>query len=328
MNRRKHHGIANFGLSPPEHIAPRGLGHQFSYTPPNKDRPSSDSASESEVADSEASIHSKGKAPAPVSDRSNDPPERRPSVIRPIDEDTDFTVEEISDDDIGHDDLDVLFPDQTEDARSDQGSKKSERDIIDALKELHCGEKEEQERAQKFEMAQREAYQKRKKRWSVGGYKKRSHTQSVGSQSSGHEDIEPLDDDHGPGAAARRLRRRTQGPEDAQRPARGSLLFDDPPKELEELAVEDEPPPLPSDSDGDLWSEDEDQDGIEEIELLLPHWLMELESNPPSRPSTAVSIGSVRSRPLTPARPPVARTYASVLASASASTGGVLPQNA
>jgi hypothetical protein len=172
------------------------------------------------------------------------------------------------------------------------GSKASERDIIDRLKELNCGGKEESERARRFESAQREAYRRRKKRWSIGGYKKRSHAQSVGSQSSGHEDVEPLDNIQLPGASARRLRRRTQGPDEVERPSRTSLMFDDPPKELEELAVEDEPPPPLSDSDGDLWSDDEDSDGIEDIELILPHWLMDLESNPPSRPSTAASIVS------------------------------------
>jgi len=267
--------------------------------PPDRDRESSESESDAADDESETSDGSsrvgKGKEPAPSSDRDSDIHERRPSVIRSLNEDTDFTIEELSDNDIGYDDLVVIRPDQTEDARSDFGSRVSERDVLDALKDLTCGNKEESERARKFEAAQRESYRRRKKRWSIGGYKKRSHAQSVGSQSSGHEDVEPLDDIHKPGASARRLRRRTQGPEDSERPSRVSLMFEDPPKELEELAVEDEPPPpLLSDSDADLWSDedDEDSDGIEEVELLLPHWLMELESNPPSRASTAASIAS------------------------------------
>jgi hypothetical protein len=207
-------------------------------------------------------------------------------------------IEELSDNDIGHDHLEVILPDQTEDASSDRVSKASERDILDRLKELNCGDREEAERARRFEDAQRAAYRKRKKRWSVGGYKKRSHAQSVGSHSSGHEDVEPLDDTPSISASVRRLRRRTQGPDDNERPNRTSLMFGDPPKELEELAVEDEPPPpLLSDSDGDLWSDDEedddDSDGPEDIEYLLPHWLMDLESNPPSCPSTAASIASL-----------------------------------
>lgn len=303
-SRRKRQGIANFGLSPPEYIAPRGQGHQFSYTPPDRDRSSSDSesdAADDESDESKVSVRSKGKEPAPSSDQDSDIHERRPSVIRSLNEDTDFTIEELSDNDISYDDREVIHPDQTEDAKSDFGSKASERDIVDALKDLNCGDKEESERARKFENAQREAYRRRKKRWSVGGYKKRSHAQSVGSQSSGHEDVELLDDIHHPGASVRRLRRRTQGPEDIERPSRTSLMFDDPPKELEELAVEGEPPPPLSDSDGDLWSDDEDSDGIEDIELLLPHWLMDLESNPPSRPSTAVSIASAVLDTSTPA---------------------------
>jgi hypothetical protein len=297
--------MANFGLSPPEHLAPKGLGHQFSYTPPDRDRPPSDSESDAAESESEASIHSKGKAAAPSSGQDSDLRGRQPSVIRPVDEDTDFTVEELSDDDIGHDDLPVIRPDQTEDARSNDGSKVSERDIIEALNKLRCGAEEEQEKAQQFETAQRESYQRRKKRWSIGGYKKRSHAQSVGSQSSGHEDVEPLDDIHLPGASARRLRRRTYEPEDGVRPSRTSLLFEDPPRELEELAVYDDPPPLLSDTDADRWSDDDDDDddddSVEEIELLLPTWLMEIESNP-SRPSTAGSLASAPGiRPSTPA---------------------------
>ena len=296
----KRRGIANFSISPPDYISPQGEGHQFSYTPPDRDRESSES--ESDVADdddeSETSDLSnvKGKEPAPSSDKDSDIHDRRPSVIRSLNEDTDFTIEELSDDDIGYDDHEIIYPDSTEDARSDLGSKASERDILDSLKDLTCGDKEELERARRFETAQRETYRRRKKRWSVGGYKKRSHAQSVGSQSSGHEDVEPLDHVHPmhlPGEHPRRLRRRTQGPEEAERPSRTSLIFEDPPRELEELAVIDEPPPPLSDSDGDLWSDDDDSDGIEEVELLLPHWLMELESNPPSRPSTAVSVTSV-----------------------------------
>ena len=298
--RRKRQGIAAFGISPPEYIAPRGGAHQFSYTPPNRDRQSdseSDAAddeseeSDDDDEDSEDDASEKGKKRAASSDHESEISERRPSIVRALDEDTDFTVEDLSDNDIGHDHLEIVHPDQIEDARSDLGSKASERDIIDRLKDLNCGREEELERARQFERTQRENYRRRQKRWSMGGYKKRSHAQSVGSQSSGHEDIEPLDDIQLPGASARRLRRRTQGPEDQERPNRTSLMFDDPPRELEELAVDDEPPPPLLDSD-DEWSDDEDSDGIEDIELLLPHWLMDLESNPPSRPSTAVSIAS------------------------------------
>lgn len=298
-HRRKHQGIGKYGISPPEYLAPRGQGHGFSYMPPNRGQSESGSESdEPEESEKDESLarSSKGKEPlpAPSTDRESSIHERRPSVIRSL-EDTDFTIEELSDNDIGHDHLPVIHPDQTEEAESDHASKASERDILDRLKELNCGDREEKERARRFEDAQREAYRKRKKRWSVGGYKKRSHAQSIGSNSSGHEDVELLDDTPSISASARRLRRRTQGPDDSERPNRTSLMFVDPPKELEELAVEDEaPPPLLSDSDGDLWSDDDDDDsdGPEDIEYLLPHWLMDLESNPPSRPSTAASIAS------------------------------------
>lgn len=298
--RRRRRGYPKFGPSPPENIAPKGFGHQFSYTPPDKDIPSDDSDPESESeadeadGESKASNRTKDKASSAESIEEDDEHARRPPVIRPIDEDTDFTVEELSDDDIGYDDLEVVQPDQTEDAKSDNGSQASkakERDIIDALKKLQCGGDKEKEEARQFESAQRAKYVRRKKRWSMAS-KKRSHALSKGSLSSDNDDVEPLDDIHQPGASARRLRRRTQGPEDSERPNRTSLLFEDPPKEfdeLDELAIIDEPPPLLSELwMGELWSSDEDDDGTEDIELLLPAWLMEIESNP-SRPATPVS---------------------------------------
>lgn len=315
-NRNKRHGFAAFGLSPPEHISPREEPHQFSYTRQEREE---DSESESDAADDEneededddsdasdesdnsaedkASVRSKGKRPAFSSDQDSDLIDRRPSVIRSHD-DADFTLEDISEDDIAYDELPVIRPDFIEEARSVAGSKGSERDIVDRLKDLSCGREEELERARLFDAEQRARYKRRSKRWSVGGYKKRSHTQSVGSQSSGHEDLELQDELQSLGGTSRRLRRRTQGPEDHERPNRTSLMFDDPPRELEELAVEDPPPLL--DSDGDLWDDDDDSDGIEEIDLILPQWLMALDSNPPSRPSTAVSVASIVLAPSTP----------------------------
>jgi len=285
--QNKRHAFVNLGVSPPENIEPKGLAHQFSYTPPDREPSPSDSSSSSDDVDT-----SDEAEPVPEFETHSDVPDRRPSVIRQIDEETDFTVEEISDNDIGYDDeTEIVRPDQTEDAESEHGdtdaSGQQQQDLLDALKNLQCGGPQEQEKAQEFEVAQREKYIKRRKRWSQGGLGKRSHAQSIGSDSSDNADIEPLDDIHQLGASARRLRRRTYGPVDGERPNRTSLILDNPPAEIEEFGFDaaiDIPPALISDSDDELSSDDDPSN--EEQDLLVPNWLMEVDSNP-SRPSTA-----------------------------------------
>jgi hypothetical protein len=290
----KRHGFFNLGISPPENLEPRGLGHQFSYTPPDRDDSSSDSSACDDVAPSNDRASDLDHQSVPEVESHDDASERRPSIVRQLDEETDFTVEELSENDIDYDsDTEVVRPDQTEDAESDKDEAEvktpHEKDLIDSLKNLHCNP-EAQEKAQEFEEAQLSKYRRRKKRWSLGGKKKRSHAQSVGSDSSDNADIELVEDFHQLGASARRLRRRTQGPADGERPSRTSLLFDDPPAEIEELRFVDtlDPPALVLDSDSDL-EEDSSSDGegslTDDGDMLVPTWLMEVDSDH-SRPST------------------------------------------
>jgi hypothetical protein len=280
----KRHGFIILGISPPENLEPRGLAHQFSYTPPDREDSSSDS---SVCDDDEDSVPEEESFPEVESQ--DDSSERRTSVVRQLDDETDFTVEELSENDISYDfDTEVVRPDQTEDAETDKDEVEvkviHEEDLIDSLKNLHC-DPAAQEKQQEFEETQHNNYLKKKKRWSRGGKKKRSHAQSVGSDSSDNADIELVEEFQHLGASARRLRRRTQGPADGERPSRTSLLYDVPPAEIEELRFMDtlDQPTLVSDDDENSSS---DEDGsVAEDDLLVPSWLMEVDSNP-SRPST------------------------------------------
>jgi hypothetical protein len=274
------------------------LGHQFSYTPPDRDEESEDSSSSSSSSENENVDESDDNDPVAEIETKSDISKRRVSVTRQLDDETDFVVEEISDDDIGYDDeTEQVQPDETEDAESEEETTEpvlDQEDILDALKNLKCGGLEEQEKAQEFEEKQRERYRKKKNRWSLGGTKKRSHAQSVGSDQSDNADIEPLDDlnVHDASASARRLRRRTYGREDAERPNRNSLLLERPPAEIEELDLSSHPASddAPSSSDDEADEEDSDDDDEEELiadeDMLVPAWLMEIDSDP-SRPSTA-----------------------------------------
>jgi hypothetical protein len=127
------------------------------------------------------------------------------------------------------------------------------KSLADEMENLHCDPREELRlKEQDFEEARRQRNIRRKKRWSKGGNHKRFFTESLGSDSD-IEDITPLDDADVLGSSARRLRRRTEGPE--ARPRR-SLLFDDPPKEIEELKY--------LAGDGEVLDTDD--------ELMLPPW--------------------------------------------------------
>jgi hypothetical protein len=299
------------GISPPENIAPQGLGHAFSYTPPDRDEDESSSLSSSssstsaKVADDDE--QSDEDDPIPEIETKSDVSKRRASVIRQLDDDSDFEAEEISDDDIAYDDESLhVQPDETEEFESEEEAPEpplEQEDILESLKNLKCGGQQEREKAQEFEEAQRQRYKKKKNRWSVGGTKKRSHTQSIGSKSSDNDDVDALDDLE---TGSRRLRRRTYGREDAERPNRSSLLFEIPPAEIEEIGYSEtipedmipvlEPEVILSsdlDSDVDLSSSDDDADAedsddeddgelIADEDMLVPAWLMEIDSNPPS----------------------------------------------
>ncbi|KAI9723770.1 MAG: hypothetical protein M1812_001070 [Candelaria pacifica] len=158
--------------------------------------------------------------------------ERRPQSGRQrknirVVQDEDFTVEEILEGDADYrSGPQVLRPDLYEDPDSDWGRDKRKRDhmrpegselnaeIIDEFESMHCKEDEHDAGGQ------HRRYKRKKQRWSAGKLK-RTHSQSVGSNSDTDEDEETLDA-HDVGSSARRLRRRVKGPGD-----RSSLLFDD-----------------------------------------------------------------------------------------------------
>lgn len=311
---RRRFGYVHLGISPPENIEPKGLGHEFSYIPPHRDEDESTiSSSSSTSAKTDDDQESDENDPIPEIETRSDVSKRRASMIRQLDDDSDFEAEEISDDDIAYDDESLhVQPDETEEAESEEDTPEpplEQEDILESLKNLKCGGQQEREKAQEFEEAQLKRYKKKKNRWSIGGTKKRSHTQSIGSKSSDNDDVDPLDDLE---IGSRRLRRRTYGREEAERPNRSSLLFEIPPAEIEEIGYSEtipedmipvlEPLILSSDldSDEDLSSSDsddadaedsDDEDGGELIadeDMLVPAWLMEIDSNPPS-PSSIVS---------------------------------------
>jgi len=297
--QNKRHGFINLGVSPPENIAPKGQGYQFSYTPPDRDHEASTDSSSSSSSDEDEDVNEQNDDdPIPEIETRSDASEQRQSVIRRSDE-TDLVVEEISDNDISYDDeTELIQPDQTEDVESEAESAEAipdQEDLLDALKNLKCGGQQEQEKAQEFEEQQRQRYNKKKKRWSRGGAKKRSHAQSIGSNESDNADIETLESFHQAGSSARRLRRRTFAREDGEMPNRTSLLLERPPAEIEELEdyeVLDVPPLLITDSDSDEEPSSSDEGGEDELvpdeDMMIPAWLMEVDSNP-SRPSTAGS---------------------------------------
>lgn len=315
LHRRKRHGkmYMGMGISPPENIEPKGLGHAFSYTPPDRDDDSSTaSPSSSSSANANGDLDDDAKSdendPIPEIETKSDVSDRRVPVIEKSHHGSEFEAEEISDDDIAYDDESLhVQPDETEEAESEEDIPEApfeQEDILESLKNLKCGGRQEREKAQEFEEAQRERYKKKKNRWSIGGTKKRSHTQSIGSKSSDNDDVDPLDDLE---IGSRRLRRRTYGREDAERPNRSSLLFEIPPAEIEEIGYSEtipevtipilEPVILPSDpdfddgpcssDDADAFNSDRSDDLNVDEDMLVPAWLMEIDSNPPS-PSAVV----------------------------------------
>jgi len=206
----KRMGFAMLAQSAPlEFIEPIGQGHHFNFTRPQPR--------------DQSSRHTTPSAPDSVSTPRHTEPESdsddesEPEIQKPIRrvEKAEFELEELDSDDSDYSTSDVLKPYQYEDASSEAGNDKIEETesvFIGKFSELRCAEgaldAEEQERA----------YRRKKKRWSAGIFK-RSHSQSVGSDSDDGEQL----DAHDVGSSARRLRRRVRGPEDR----RGSLIFED-----------------------------------------------------------------------------------------------------
>jgi hypothetical protein len=174
-----------------------------------------------------------------------------------------LTIEDLSDNDVEHEGLEVIRPDQTEDAAN---LPDNERGFRLSLEDLAGGDPELFASAEEFQAAaRRRAYQRRKKRWNIGGYNKRTHEQSIDHDWSDDSDVEQL-----PGTSSRRLRRRT-GLGDG-RIKLTALMFDDPPTELEELH--------------DL-THAEKADGNEDLDLILPQWFMDQQSEFPGDLSTS-----------------------------------------
>ena len=303
----KRYGFIGQIDSPPENIDPTGTGYHFSYTPPQRDR-SSDSSSESEETTnsddetSEPEVESYSEAAASV---------RQTSVRVLADDETDFTVEEMSENDMGYDsDTKPVQPDHIEDADSVKGNQDNtevDNILAQGIEKLNCDNSSEH---QDFEEAHQKRLCQRRKRWSKGGNNKRNHDESIGSGTDG-DDIEPLDA-HQLGSSARRLRRRTQGPEDKPR---RSLLFDDPPAEIEELNYfnddQDETSPITSHlpkrlndvRNGDHYDEDEyflettvhsaDEEEVQELTSQYCRYSTEVESDL-SRPSSSCAARAQR----------------------------------
>jgi hypothetical protein len=205
----KRMGMLHFTQTPPlEFIEPTGEGHQFRFTRPQSlnlsSRPSSISGRAHATTPQESEDEDE-------SDEESDEEEIRP---RRRAERAYFVLEELESDP-GYDcDIEVVFPDHFEDAKSEKsGSKVGKSEVYERLKELHL----EQESSEDEEQERR--YRQKKKRWNAGVFK-RSHSQSVEGDSS-YSDNDPLDDIN---PKARRLRRRVRGPCDR----RGSLIFKDP----------------------------------------------------------------------------------------------------
>jgi hypothetical protein len=117
-----------------------------------------------------------------------------------------FTLEELSSDPGYDSDIEIVQPDSIEHPK--EKSPTLSHIIRHAHDTRNSSDEEERQRI----------YRRKKKRWSAGIFK-RSHSQSVGSDSD-YSDNEPLDE---AGSSARRLRRRVRGPLDR----RSSLIFED-----------------------------------------------------------------------------------------------------
>ena len=233
-----------------EHIEPVGHGSQIYHrrpdsressprpsNPPDLPAPASADASASEDYE-ESQIQWRNTRKARVSEKES------------------FVLEEIIDGEViyGHD-IEIVHPDRSEDDKSEKGRGEDAdaRDgIVSEFRELHCDDEESDEEGRR--------YRRKKKRWSAGLFK-RSHSQSVGSDTD-TDNAESLDA-HDVGSSARRLRRRVRGPGD-----RSSLIFDDlPPPNVVEVEEPDE-----NGGDGSpLQTLETDWDALE----ALPFWTLD-----------------------------------------------------
>lgn len=170
----------------------------------------------------------------------------------------DFILEEVDPMDNTPDALDVLYPDEIESARSRSSSwhkdfRDLDRSMMRDLSNLNCSN-EASDNEPEFDLEE-DIFLKRQQE--MRRLRRVSMSSSVGKRT--HSELSDSDDDFGPldvnevGSSARRLRKRLH---------RGSLLFHDPPEQIEEL---DEPNS----------SEDEFQAG-QSLAQELPYWTMEI----------------------------------------------------
>ncbi|KAI9837853.1 MAG: hypothetical protein M1819_006787 [Sarea resinae] len=223
----KRHKIRSNQWQPPESLQPIGQGPQFQYFRRTPGR-SSEASSEVSMRSPEMSVNEGAEREGTVEE---------PAIRERIVQEGDFTVEEVLDDGPGYEaDLEVMRPDNYEEADSSngEGSDKGGQahdpgtGIVNDLRKLHCDGDLVEGQDQ-----QGRRYKEKKKRWSAGIFK-RSHSQSIGSDSD-LEDEEALDA-HDIGCSARRLRRRVKGPTE-----RSSMIFDDiPPLDIAEVEEPDD----------------------------------------------------------------------------------------
>ncbi|KAF2203906.1 hypothetical protein GQ43DRAFT_352407, partial [Delitschia confertaspora ATCC 74209] len=240
--------------APLKFIQPIGQGPQFHFT-----RPQSRDRSRPSSASGRYSAHS----PQHSEDEDQSDNESDEEIVRPMRraEKADFVLEELDSDTDYDSDTEVVRPDQYEDAKSEKDRDEIEENaFVKKFSDLQCSEGSDDEDEQ------RRSYLRKKKRWSAGIFK-RSHSQSVGSDSDDGEQL----DAHDVGSSARRLRRRVRGPDDR----RGSLIFEDNGfpniRHIAEVEEPDDgmfgkgPPSIPSDDGFTLdelpfWVEEEDMD--------------------------------------------------------------------
>lgn len=247
----KRMGFSMLKQSPPlEFIEPIGHGPQFHFTRPQSgdysSHPSSNSghacAASPQESDDDDDDDEEDNSDSFSESEESHTKEERPTARRV--EVADFELEEVESDPEYDSETEVVRPDHFEDASSERATEErleADTGIISKFSGLHCtGELNDEEE-------QRASYRKKKKRWSAGIFK-RSHSQSVGSDTD-IEDSEALDA-HDVGSSARRLRRRVRGPGENQ----SSLIFDELPntnivevEEPDDVGSSKGPPSIPSD---------------------------------------------------------------------------------
>jgi hypothetical protein len=224
----KRMGVPKFAHTPPLELTPIGQG-QFKFTRAQSLGPSSRPSSISGRAYAGTTPQEteyeglSDDSEDPDSDNSDDSDDSSEAsddedetfVCRP--ETPEFELEELDSDQSDDDGIEVVQPDNFEDAKSERSfvTARDEDGVMNKFRDLQVSE----ESADELEL-EKLRYLRKKKRWSAGVFK-RTHAQSVEGDSS-YSDDDPLDDND---PTARRLRRKVRGSVPHDR--RGSLMFED-----------------------------------------------------------------------------------------------------